>query len=155
KTENSAKIYYTAKEGETLEMIAAWFACDIIKLRNMNNIFGNTVNAGQQLMIMEPKDKAAPYENFDTVSAETKAVIFKERKAEQEALALKAATSGSSTATEEGSTIAGGYKITTQKIPYKVKNGDNLSVIAARYKCTVNNLREWNNLRSSKLFIGQ
>ncbi len=155
KPENSTKIYYTAKEGETLEMIAAWFNCDIYKLRNMNNIFGNTVNAGQQLVIMVPKDKAAQYENFDTVSAETKAVIFKERKAEQEALTLKAATTVSSSASEVGTTIADGFKITTQKIPYKVKSGDNLSMIAAHYKCSVNDLREWNNLRSSKLFIGQ
>jgi membrane-bound lytic murein transglycosylase D len=154
-SENTKRIYYTVKENETLDMIAGWFDVDLNKLRNWNNIFGNVVNAGQQLMMMVPRDKSALYEALDTMTAENKAVIWKEKKAEMEALALKNAASGSPASTEEGETIAGGYKIITKKIPYKVKSGDNLSTIASKYKCTVTNLREWNNLRTSKLYIGQ
>jgi membrane-bound lytic murein transglycosylase D len=153
-SENNTRIYYTVKENETLDMIAGWFDVDLNKLRNWNNIFGNVVNVGQQLMMMVPRDKSAFYEALDTMTAENKAVIWKEKKAEMEALALKNAASASPSK-EESETVAGGYKIVTRKIPYTVKSGDNLSVIAARYKCTVDNLREWNNLRTSKLFIGQ
>ncbi|OWY22910.1 LysM peptidoglycan-binding domain-containing protein [Sphingobacteriales bacterium UPWRP_1] len=38
---------------------------------------------------------------------------------------------------------------------YKVKTGDNLSTIAAKYKCTVSQLKKWNKLKSSTLKQGQ
>ena len=40
-------------------------------------------------------------------------------------------------------------------IIYKVKKGDSLGKIAARYKVTVNQLKNWNHLRSSTISIGQ
>lgn len=43
---------------------------------------------------------------------------------------------------------------TEQKI-HTVKSGENLSIIAKKYQCTVTNLKEWNNLKSTKLSIGQ
>ena len=42
-----------------------------------------------------------------------------------------------------------------EAVIYRVKSGDNLSVIAKRYHVTVNNLRKWNNLKSDMLKIGQ
>ena len=43
---------------------------------------------------------------------------------------------------------------TEQKI-HTVKSGENLSVIAKKYKCTVTELKRWNNLKSNTLQIGQ
>ena len=43
---------------------------------------------------------------------------------------------------------------TEQKI-HTVKSGENLSLIAKKYKCTVTELKEWNNLKSTNLSIGQ
>lgn len=40
-------------------------------------------------------------------------------------------------------------------ITYKVKKGDTLGKIAARYHVTVNQLKKWNHLRSTNLSIGQ
>lgn len=40
-------------------------------------------------------------------------------------------------------------------IVYRVKKGDNLSVIASRHNVTVQKLKNWNNLRSTTLQIGQ
>lgn len=48
-----------------------------------------------------------------------------------------------------GSTSSGGT------ITYKVKKGDTLGKIAARYHVTVNQLKKWNHLRSTNLSIGQ
>ncbi len=36
-----------------------------------------------------------------------------------------------------------------------VKNGENLGLIAKKYKCTVTDLKEWNNLRNSKIYPKQ
>lgn len=51
--------------------------------------------------------------------------------------------------------IASPREITSDKVTYKVKNGDNLGKIAARYHVTVSQLKTWNNLKSSNIRIGQ
>ena len=38
---------------------------------------------------------------------------------------------------------------------HKVKKGDTLSGIAAKYHVSVANLKKWNNLKSDKIQIGQ
>jgi membrane-bound lytic murein transglycosylase D len=38
---------------------------------------------------------------------------------------------------------------------YVVKSGDNLGAIASRYRVTVEDLKEWNNLKKHNLKIGQ
>ncbi len=43
----------------------------------------------------------------------------------------------------------------TQAQFHRVKSGDNLSSIAQRYKTSSKKIRQWNNLRSSKIFVGQ
>ncbi len=44
---------------------------------------------------------------------------------------------------------------TGQWIYYKVKSGDSLGKIARKYHCTVKQLKNWNNLRSDRINIGQ
>lgn len=41
------------------------------------------------------------------------------------------------------------------KVTYKVKNGDTLGAIALRHKVTVKKIQGWNNIRGTKLKIGQ
>lgn len=43
----------------------------------------------------------------------------------------------------------------SEKSDHIVKNGENLGLIAKKYKCTVTDLKEWNNLGSSKIFPNQ
>lgn len=43
---------------------------------------------------------------------------------------------------------------TEQKI-HTVKSGENLSLIAKKYKCSVTDLKEWNNLKNTTLKVGQ
>ena len=43
----------------------------------------------------------------------------------------------------------------TEKVSYKVKRGDNLGKIAARYHVTVNQLKTWNHLKSTNIRVGQ
>ncbi len=43
----------------------------------------------------------------------------------------------------------------SQKSSHIVKNGENLGLIAKKYSCTVTDLKEWNNLRNSKIFPKQ
>ena len=43
----------------------------------------------------------------------------------------------------------------SEKSTHFVKNGENLGLIAKKYKCTVTDLKEWNNLGNSKIFPKQ
>ena len=43
----------------------------------------------------------------------------------------------------------------TNRVSYKVKSGDNLGKIAARYHVTVNQLKSWNHLKSNNIRVGQ
>ncbi len=42
-----------------------------------------------------------------------------------------------------------------ERIVYKVRSGDALSKIAAKYHCTVNQIMRWNNLKNSNIRVGQ
>ena len=42
-----------------------------------------------------------------------------------------------------------------ERVVYKVKSGDALSVIAMRYKVRVDDIKKWNNLNSNNIMIGQ
>jgi membrane-bound lytic murein transglycosylase D len=46
-------------------------------------------------------------------------------------------------------------KRSSQKSFHYVKNGENLGIIAKKYKCSVTDLKEWNNLRKSTIYPGQ
>ena len=43
---------------------------------------------------------------------------------------------------------------TTQKV-HTVKSGENLGVISRKYKCSVTDLKEWNNLKNNTIKVGQ
>ncbi len=42
-----------------------------------------------------------------------------------------------------------------ERIVYRVKNGDYLGRIASRHRCTVNQIKRWNNLKSNNIRVGQ
>lgn len=64
----------------------------------------------------------------------------------------------SSGATSVQSNSSSSTQTKTQSVEQKihtVKSGENLSVIANKYGCTVDNLKKWNNLTTTNLSIGQ
>lgn len=46
-------------------------------------------------------------------------------------------------------------KTVTEAEYHKVKRGENLGLISQKYHCSVNELKKWNHLRSTKLSVGQ
>lgn len=42
-----------------------------------------------------------------------------------------------------------------ERIVYKVRSGDYLGKIAARYRCSVSQIKRWNNLRNNNIRVGQ
>ena len=56
-----------------------------------------------------------------------------------------------STSTSSSSTS----KSTGKTISYTVRRGDTLSSIADRYGCSVTELKSWNGLKGSTIYVGQ
>ncbi len=42
-----------------------------------------------------------------------------------------------------------------ERIVYRVKNGDYLGKIAGKYRCSVNQIKRWNNLKNNNIRVGQ
>lgn len=145
------KLFYTVKKNENLADIALYFDCSLEQLQNWNNIMGSTLIEDSKIVIYVMESKLNYYAALDSMTPENKAVILKEKKAALQALSLKVSDLGSNAVVN----IENGFGIIEQKIIYKVKNGDNLSLIASRHKTTVNKLKEWNHLKSANLKIGQ
>ena len=60
-----------------------------------------------------------------------------------------------STRKSSGSGKSSGSSSQQTRISYKVKSGDYLGRIASRYGVTINQIKNWNNLRSNNIQIGQ
>jgi membrane-bound lytic murein transglycosylase D len=67
-------------------------------------------------------------------------------------LTVKGAAAESAAAS---STKTSSSKKSSKSISYTVRRGDTLGAIAERYGCSVSDLKAWNNLKSSTIYVGQ
>lgn len=58
-------------------------------------------------------------------------------------------------ATEEIAQTTAAEPQRSESVVYKVKSGDSMSKIAMKYHCRTTQLKEWNNLKSDRLQVGQ
>ncbi|WP_052345514.1 lytic transglycosylase domain-containing protein [Alkaliflexus imshenetskii] len=56
-------VYYTVKSGDAVGLIAGWFNVRVSDLRYWNNINGNLIRVGQQLVVYVPRDRLAHYQS--------------------------------------------------------------------------------------------
>lgn len=114
KNNNNNSVYYIVKKGDTIGEIAEKFGVSSASLREWNNIEGNLIKIGQQLIVKETGSK--------TVAAVNKS---------------------SKKGVDKNSQI------------YKVREGESLWTIAKRFKVTVADIINWNNLKNDKIVVGQ
>jgi len=121
-----AVVTYKVKQGESLLGIADLFNVRVSDLRNWNNIpYTETIKVAQNLKVFVPEDKVEYYANLDNQTSQEK-------------------TTHSSVEINKRSWTY-----------YKVRRGDNLSSIATKYKVTLSDLKDWNNLSSNHVKRGQ
>jgi membrane-bound lytic murein transglycosylase D len=130
KTRYSTKIY-TVKRAETLSRIAAKNHVTIAQIKKWNNLKKNTLLVGQKLKIR--KEIAQP-----VYVAQAKKQDAPGGKIEQ-------------TVTNDEVEIV---KIPVTKV-HTVKRGENMSLIASKHHVNIADIKNWNNLKSTKLMAGQ
>jgi len=132
-----AKVLHRVGKGETLSKIAGIYSVRMSDLRNWNNIgYGSVIHEGETLAVWVRKDTAVLAANM--VPAEE--------------VRTGGQAEGSSEQTGPGNFDPASR--TVQSI-HHVKSGENLWKIAQRYGVTVQELKDWNNLKSDELGVGQ
>jgi len=143
------KLYYSVKSGDNVGYIADWYDVRASDLRYWNNISRNIIRVGQKLVIYKPKGKSTSYSDLDQMSF-----------AEKQKFAGRAVTSAStgSVSSSPGNSSAGVTNADSDEyITYRVRQGDNLWVIARKYPgVSETNITRLNNITdASKIKPGQ
>lgn len=125
--EGKVPVTYTVKKNESLLDIADLFHIRVADVRNWNNIpYTETIKIGQQLTLYVPDEQKDFYASLDNQSS------------------------------TEKRTLSTNENIIPQKSSFYhlVKRGENLFSIATKYGTTIENIKEWNNLKSNKILKG-
>lgn len=157
--------WHTVKRGETLAKIARKYGVTVAQIRKYNKV-KKSVKAGKKLKIVssrrvyKPKTEYAAADIRETTSAPALTDSVK--------VAADSIVEGTDAAKEQTETVKEASvpakkieqkpakKNTRPSVRYhKVRKGENLSKIAARYGTTVEKIKKANNLRNSNINAGQ
>lgn len=131
--EGKSPIRYIVKKDDSLTKIAETFETRITDLRIWNDIpFDRKISAGDSLIIYVPNEKYYFFKQLANYS-----------QVEQETIKRVADINNNS------------VEIKKRQIYHTVRRGENLTLIANRYNVAVSDLKEWNNLRSYYIRVGQ
>ncbi len=135
------KLVYHVKRGDTIGHIAEWYGVRASDIRNWNDIsYGSYIHAGQAIAIWVLVSKTKLLKRVDSMEFSEKQAMTKGDLAEAaQAEEVKTRTKSSS----------------AEWIQHAVKYGETLEKIAKIYEVSISDLKQWNNLRSSHITIGQ
>jgi membrane-bound lytic murein transglycosylase D len=129
-----ARISYRVKRGDTIGHIAEWFSVRTADIRNWNDIsYDRHIIAGTTLTIWVDPADADRLAGVNEMSFAEKNALGKGRHRAE---------------TPDDVTAQGG-------VTYTVKSGDTLDRLARQHGVSIKQLQLWNNLRTSRINIGQ
>ena len=124
---------HKVKSGETLTSISKLYNISVDELKKQNDLKNGKIMVGQQLKIQ-------PVQKVDIKDANDKVL----------------ATVEVTTPNSVNKPVVAENSVSEEKpLKHKVKNGESLFSIATKYKITVNELKELNQLSGDKVLIGQ
>ena len=149
---------YVVKSGDTLWGIAKKLGVTVDKLKRYNNLISNSLSIGQILLIPE-EEKEEPSGEYKLYTVKSGDNLYKIANANN--ITVKELMDYNNLSTNNlqvGQTLL--IPIIEQEnldeyITYTVKSGDSLYSIARKYNITVAELRNFNNLKTDLLSIGQ
>ncbi|HRP93537.1 MAG TPA: LysM peptidoglycan-binding domain-containing protein [Ignavibacteriaceae bacterium] len=128
--EGTVSVSYKVKNDDSLLGIADLFNTRVSDIRNWNNIpYTTTIKVGQSLSIYVPAEMKDYYASLDKTT-------------EIESNNNVVTTKSTKTTKKSG------------MIYHKIRRGENLGLIAAKYGVSVNQLRDWNNISGNKIMSG-
>ncbi len=147
------KTSYTVRRGDNLSTIASKNSCTLAELKKWNKLRGNTINAGQRLVVYkEVKHKVAKPEPKAPVVNSTEQMAAKSTTVKNDSSVASIITvTDSATAHAEVSETKTVIPTNSSYVYYIVQPGDTLWNIAQRYEgVTVQQIRNSNNISNTK-----
>ena len=153
--------FYTVKQGDTLYSIAKKYNVSVNDIINANNLTTTNLSIGQTITIPTDTETKVPtpqpteqeYTIYTVKSGDSLySIAQKYNTTMQKIIDLN---NLSTTLLSIGQKLKIPTTTSSQVINYTVKSGDNLYTIAKKYNTTVNELMEFNNLKTNLLSVGQ
>ena len=164
----SVKKYYRVRSGDYLGKIASRNGVGVSSLKKWNRLRSNTIQKGQRLVYYK-KQNIKVYDGpleIKAVSEETTLAATNPDEQRSNVKVVNETTTAQPTVASNAPDIinvvsdtrsTGTYKNVSKTVKryHFIKNGENLTTIARKRGVSGSKLREWNNLRSSKIMKGQ
>lgn len=143
---NTRVKYYKVKRGDNLGDIAKRNNVAVSELKKWNRLKGNSIAVGKSLKIM-----------VDTESnSKSDSEIIQSALSNYKTKALAGTETKSAPVKDHKTTLENKDSLVTANASnmYVVQKGDNLNTIAKKYNVTVAEIKEWNNLNSTSIRLG-
>ena len=154
----SVGTYYTVKSGDSLWSIAKKYGVTVNELKVANNLTSNSLSIGQRLRIpIEEEDSMSS--TYVVKSGDTLYAIARDFGTTVDS--IKSLNNLTTNTLQVGQVLQIPGEVeedtstTVDYINYTVKSGDSLYAIARNYGVTVDDIKDFNNLTSNTLSIGQ
>jgi membrane-bound lytic murein transglycosylase D len=163
---------YTVRRGDSLGKIGNRYGVSVTALKNANGLRRNTIHPGQRLTIPGLESTQSGDSTVRLASAQARTVAFGERivypikPLGSPALASASTSTGITTASTTTPIVKASTSSASSqpeaaassgntRVRYKVRRGDTLNKIAAKYGVSVRDIQGWNNLRGTRIRSGQ
>ena len=147
---------YIVKAGDNLYSIAKRYDINVNDLIKYNNLSTTGLSIGQQLLIPAISNNQDEYDTYIVQSGDTLYQIARRFNTDTDKLMdINNLSSNILTIGQKILVPKTNTPISSDEINYTVKKGDNLYTIANKYGISVNELKNYNNLSTSALQIGQ
>lgn len=144
-------VVYTVKDGDNLGYIASWFHCKVKDVRRWNELNGNCIVVGDEMLIYVHENDLKKFVRFNYLSNRVKDMLSEKIQTQEEKDALIAKK-------EQKDTLPLMEKLNPAKIFSKnecfemhtIRTGENLWTIAQKYDdVTVQDLMKWNGYKKT------
>ena len=150
---------YVVQPGDTLYKIAVLNNTTVDILKELNNLTGNTLSIGKELILPSTGIIEVPSSTVDYVVKKGDSLYSIAKNNNTTVNALEELNNLKSTVLSVGQVLkiptTEVIEAPTTTVTYVVEPGDTLYSIARAYNTTVNNLKELNNLATTVLSVGQ
>ena len=150
--------YYIVQSGDSLWSISKKFGISVDKLKDINNLNSNLLSIGQKLLVKDTSSSDDVGVYYTVKAGDTLYGIANEYGLSVDELKTINNLKNNNLSVGQKLLISGTGEVIGDGADYDtyiVKSGDNLYAIARKYGISVDKLKDFNNLSSNILSIGQ
>ncbi len=153
---STKRMRHTVRSGETLTSVARRYGVSISEIKSWNKMRSNRLLRGQRLTIIR-KVRIVPNPATKAAAVVLAKNTTKETPDTTEADDEKELVADASEVEEEPESrpVKATKQSSARTATYTVRRGDNLTEISRRYGVSIGEVKDWNNLRSGKILVGQ